>query len=283
LHFREPTYWSSSLNNGGAVVQRPLLILPTYNERENLEPMVTAIRGHLPQATIWIVDDNSPDGTGVLADVLAGQIDRIAVIHRPGKLGLGTAYVEAFRRALGCDFDAIMQMDADFSHDPAYLPRLLAGLQDSDVVLGSRYTEGGGTRNWSLIRRSVSRGGNIVARIGLGIKTHDATGGFRAYRRETVERLQLDELRLRGYGFQIEVVYQVERLGLTITEVPIIFAERVAGASKMSRGIALEAVLHILRRRVDMIRGLSVFPPSEQPARAAEPVPEPVAGKSLGD
>jgi dolichol-phosphate mannosyltransferase len=238
----------------GPVAQRPLLILPTYNEFENLAAIVAAIGEQLPQATIWIVDDNSPDGTGQLADELAGRIGRIEVIHRPDKLGLGTAYVEAFQRALHRDFDCVLQMDADFSHDPTYLPGLLAGLQHADVVLGSRYTKGGGTRNWSLLRRVISRGGNIVARIGLGVKTRDATGGFRAYRRETIEQLQLDALRLRGYGFQIEVVFQVERLGLRIIEVPIIFVERALGTSKMSRSIALEAFVHIVRRRLMMLR-----------------------------
>jgi dolichol-phosphate mannosyltransferase len=188
------------------------------------------------------------------------------VIHRPGKLGLGTAYIEAFQRALTQDFDSVLEMDADFSHDPSYLPALLQSLQEADLVLGSRYVRGGGTRNWSWLREAISRGGNAVARWGLGVKTHDATGGFRAFRRTTLEQLHFDDLRLRGYGFQVEVVFQVERRGLRIKEVPIIFVERISGQSKMSKDIALEAFLHIIRRRIGMILGL--------------PEPEPDAGRS---
>lgn len=248
------------------VARRPLLVLPTYNERENLVPIVNEIRKQLPKATIWIVDDNSPDGTGQVADSLAAADPNIQVMHRPGKLGLGTAYIEAFNRALVEDFDCVLQMDADFSHDPKYLPRLVAGLADADLVIGSRYIGGGGTENWSPLRQWISRVGNTVARIGLGVQTNDATGGFRAYRRSTVEQLHFEDLKLRGYGFQIEVVYQVEHRGLHVREVPIIFVERAAGSSKMSRGIVLEAILHIIRRRVALWRGV--------------PEPEPDAGRS---
>jgi dolichol-phosphate mannosyltransferase len=241
----------------GAVPGRPLVVLPTYNERDNLVPIVEQIRAALPQAMVWIVDDSSPDGTGRLADVLAAADDHIQVLHRPDKLGLGTAYIEAFRKALDEGYDAVLEMDADFSHDPSYLPQLLKGLRDADLVLGSRYIEGGGTENWSLARQWISRVGNTVARVGLGLSTHDATGGYRAYRRSTLEKLKLDDLGLRGYAFQIEVVYQVERQGLCIKEIPIIFVERVSGTSKMSKAIVLEAVLHILKRRLEMIRGRS--------------------------
>jgi len=234
--------------------ERQLLVLPTYNERDNLRPIVTAIRTQLPHATIWIVDDNSPDGTGEIADELAAADERIEVLHRPGKLGLGTAYTEAFRRALTQDFDYVLQMDADFSHDPAYLPALLAAARDADLVLGSRYTSGGGTRNWSLRRRFISRFGNAVARVGLGVRVRDVTGGYRVFRRSALESLDLENLGLRGYGFMIEAVYQIERRGLRIKEVPIIFVERVAGVSKMSRDIALEAFVHIARRRMDILR-----------------------------
>ena len=243
------------MTDGAAVGRRPLLVLPTYNERDNIEAMVQGIRSQLPQATIWIIDDNSPDGTGQIADVLAANDAAIEVIHRSGKLGLGTAYIEAFQRALAADFDCVLQMDADFSHDPRYLPDLLAALPHADLVLGSRYVPGGGTQNWSWLRRTISYGGNVVARLGLGVKTRDATGGYRAFRRSTLEQLHFDDLRLRGYGFQIEVVYQVEHRGLRIREVPIVFVERVAGASKMSKDIALEAFVHILRRRIGMLRG----------------------------
>jgi dolichol-phosphate mannosyltransferase len=234
----------------GPVGARPLVVIPTYDERENILSIVEAVHTLLPEATVWIVDDNSPDGTGRIADELAARDPRVGVIHRAGKLGLGTAYVEAFGRALAQDFDVIVEMDADFSHDPAYLPALLAALQSADFVLGSRYIEGGGTRNWSKLRQMISRGGNLVANVGLGVKTRDSTGGFRAFRREALEQLDLEELKLRGYGFQIEVVYQLERKGLRIKEVPIIFVERVSGRSKMSKGIVLEAILHILRRRL---------------------------------
>jgi dolichol-phosphate mannosyltransferase len=239
----------------GPVGARPLVVIPTYNERDNILPLVEAIHRHLPLATIWIVDDNSPDGTGVIADDLASSDTRVCVIHRAGKLGLGTAYAEAFQRALADHFDVVFEMDADFSHDPAYLPVLLDALQHADFVLGSRYVHGGGTRNWSALRRFISRGGNVVANLGLGVKTRDATGGFRAFRRSALEALDFDRLKLRGYGFQIEVVYQLEREGLRIVEVPITFVERVNGESKMSRAIVLEAVLHIIHRRWEEIRG----------------------------
>jgi len=245
----------------------PLLVLPTYNERENLETMIKAILSYLPEITIWIVDDNSPDGTGQIATQLAAGDDRIDVIHRPGKLGLGTAYIEAFQRALAAGFDCVLQMDADFSHDPKYLPDLLQGLRDADAVIGSRYTDGGGTRNWSWVRQAISRGGNAVARHGLGVKTRDATGGYRAFRRSALEQLHFDDLRLRGYGFQIEVVYQLEHRGLRVKEVPIIFVERAAGRSKMSKDIVLEAILHIVRRRLGVLRG--------------KPEPEPDTGRAV--
>ncbi|MGH2449227.1 MAG: polyprenol monophosphomannose synthase [Chloroflexota bacterium] len=246
-------------------MRRPLIILPTFNEHDNIMPIVQQVREAVPDATVWIVDDNSPDGTGALADRLAAEDASVRVVHRPEKLGLGTAYVEAFSEGLRGDFDCFVQMDADFSHNPRYLPQLLEGLLEADLVIGSRYTKGGGTENWSWARRLISKGGNAVARVGLGVKVRDATGGFRAYRRSTVEQLHFDDLRLRGYGFQIEVVFQIERRGLRIREVPIIFAERVAGRSKMSRQIALEAFGHILKRRFGLLLRV--------------PEPEPDAGK----
>ena len=252
------------------VGRRPLVILPTYNERENLPRMVEAIRSSLPLATVWVVDDNSPDGTGRLADDLAAQDSRVQVIHRAAKLGLGTAYIEAFGRALQSDFDSILQMDADFSHDPAYLPRLLDLLQDADLVIGSRYVRGGGTENWSRLRELISRGGNAVARTGLGVKTRDATGGFRAFRPSTLRQLHFDDLKLRGYGFQIEVVYQVEHRGLTIREAPIIFVERAAGTSKMSRDIVLEAAMHIVHRRFKLLRRVEEPEPDQLQAASHE-------------
>ena len=238
------------MTDSPALGARPLVVLPTYNEADNIVPIVAAIRKQLPGAIIRIVDDSSPDGTGQIAEGLAAEDPQVQVVHRPGKLGLGTAYVEAFREALREKFECVLQMDADFSHNPAYLPQLLDGLNDADLVIGSRYIEGGGTENWSRIRQAISQGGNLVARLGLGVRTRDATGGYRAYRRSTLEQLNFDELNLRGYGFQIEVVYQIERRGLRIKEVPIIFVERASGESKMSKAIVLEAVMHILRRRL---------------------------------
>lgn len=249
--------------------RRPLVVLPTYNELDNLGPIVAAIRSALPAAVVWIVDDNSPDGTGLLADELAAADPQVRAIHRPGKLGLGTAYASAFGEALRGDFDAVLQMDADFSHDPAYLPHLLAALRDADLVIGSRYINGGGTSNWSAFRQAISRGGNWVARLGLGVHTRDATGGFRAFRRSTLERLDFRDLDLRGYGFQIEVVYQVERSGLRIKEIPIMFVERASGESKMSKDIVLEAVFHILRRRLRLLRR------SGPPSATGDVEPEP--------
>jgi dolichol-phosphate mannosyltransferase len=243
------------LTQFGVEALRPLVVLPTFNERDNLVPLVDAVHRYLPAASVLIVDDNSPDGTGEIADTLAAEREAVFVLHRAGKLGLGTAYVEAFIWALARDFDVVLQMDVDFSHGPHYLPDLLAGLAEGDLVIGSRYIPGGGTENWSPIRQFISQGGNWVARVGLGIQTRDATGGYRAFRRSTLERLQFKDLSLRGYGFQIEVVNQVERLGLKVHEVPIVFVERAAGHSKMSKGIVLEAVLHIVRRRLRRMLG----------------------------
>jgi dolichol-phosphate mannosyltransferase len=246
------------------------VVLPTYNERDNLMAIVEAVQNQLPQAAIWIVDDQSPDGTGEIADSLAAADDRISVIHRSAKLGLGTAYVEAFQAAVTRDFDAVLQMDTDFSHDPGYLPALLDALRDADLVIGSRYVSGGGTQNWSRLRQTISRGGNWVARRGLGVRTRDATGGYRAFRRSTLEKLDFDSMHLRGYGFQIEVVFQVERLGLRIKEVPIVFVERRAGQSKMSQAIVLEAGVHILRRRFRQILRLETAPAEKTPSPALE-------------
>lgn len=227
------------------------LVLPTYNEAENLEPLVEAARAKLPpSAQVLIVDDSSPDGTGEIADRLAAAHENVQVLHRPRKEGLGPAYIAGFRRALGGGAGLILEMDSDFSHDPAYLPRLLEAAKRADVVLGSRYVPGGGVSDWGPLRRAVSRGGSTYARLVLGVDVRDLTGGFKCFRREVLEAIDLDEITARGYAFQVEMTYRAIRLGFKVVEVPIVFRERRVGTSKMDLGIAVEAVwrLPLLRR-----------------------------------
>jgi dolichol-phosphate mannosyltransferase len=223
------------------------LILPTYNEAQNLEAMVEAALPRLSEEegvtpTILVVDDASPDGTGAIADRLAGANPAIRVLHRPRKDGLGRAYLAGFAAALEGGADLILQMDCDFSHDPADLPRLIAAAGAADIVLGSRYVPGGGVENWALRRRIQSRGGCLYARLILGVPVQDLTGGFKCWRRAALERLDLDGVDAHGYGFQIEMTYRAIRAGLTVTEVPIVFRERREGQSKMTARITLEAV-----------------------------------------
>ena len=233
-----------------------VVTLPTYNERENLERMASAILEALPQATLLVVDDGSPDGTGILADTLAGAEPRLHVMHRGAKEGLAAAYRDAFRWALDRhDTRAIVQMDADFSHDPRDLPRLLAPLMaGSDLVLGTRYMRGGGTVGWPLRRKVVSRAGTLFARTMLFLPYQDLTGGFKAWRRELLEAIRLRGANVSGYGFQIETTWWAHRRGAVITQVPIIFRERVAGSSKMTGGIVVEALRLVLRLRLEAIR-----------------------------
>jgi dolichol-phosphate mannosyltransferase len=225
---------------------RVVVCLPTYNERENIEPMVRALddvfRRHDLDARVLVIDDSSPDGTGEIADRLADEFSFLSVLHRPSKEGLGPAYLAGFVWALATDADRIVEMDCDFSHDPEDLPRLLAASADADLVLGSRYVERGGTRNWGLGRRLVSRFGSLYARIILGVGIHDLTGGFKCFRRTVLEEIGLEQITTRGYAFQIETTYRALKAGCRVVEVPIVFAEREAGSSKMSRGIVLEAV-----------------------------------------
>ena len=232
------------------------VVLPTYNERENIEPMVAAILAALPEASLLVVDDASPDGTGSIADTIAAREGRVNVLHRPGKEGLGVAYRDGFRWVLERPgVKAIVQMDADFSHDPRDLPRLLAPLmRDADLVLGSRYVRGGATVGWPWYRRLVSRGGTTFARTVLLMPYRDLTGGFKAWRRELTEAIRLRETSGSGYGFQIETTWWAHRRGAHIVQVPIVFRERVAGASKMSGGIVSEAMLLVLRLRWNAIR-----------------------------
>ncbi|MFZ0039829.1 MAG: polyprenol monophosphomannose synthase [Solirubrobacteraceae bacterium] len=223
------------------------LVIPTYNEAPNLEGVVAAARASLERAApgdhqVLIVDDNSPDGTGAIADRLASSDATVEVLHRPGKTGLGQAYVAGFARALDAGARLVIEMDADFSHDPSYLPVLIEAAQHADLVLGSRYVDGGGVRDWGLVRRLISRGGGIYARRILGVHVQDLTGGFKCIRREVLEAIDLPSLRAEGYVFQIEVTYRAILAGFEVVEVPIVFSDRTAGKSKMSSRIALEAM-----------------------------------------
>jgi len=220
-----------------------LVIIPTYNEAGNLPELIPRVLAQGP-FDVLVVDDNSPDGTGALAGDLAERWpSRIKVLRRPGKLGLGSAYVEGFRHALEAGYTHVFEMDADFSHDPASLPALRAALDRADVVLGSRYAPGGGTRHWPLWRQAVSRGGSRYAGLVLGLPVRDLTGGFKGFRRRALAQLDLDAIRSNGYSFQIEVTYRCHRQGLRIVEVPIVFEERRAGQSKMGWRIIAEALL----------------------------------------
>jgi len=227
------------------------VVLPTYNEHENLEPMVTAILAALPEASVLVVDDSSPDGTGALADTIATREPRVSVLHRPGKEGLGVAYRDGFRWVLERpETRAVVQMDADFSHDPRDLPRLMTPLMGSaDLTLGTRYMPGGGTVGWPWYRKVISRGGTIFARTVLLLPYRDLTGGFKAWRSELLDAIRLRETSGSGYGFQIETTWWAHRRGATIVQVPITFRERVRGQSKMSGGIVREAMLLVLALR----------------------------------
>jgi dolichol-phosphate mannosyltransferase len=226
---------------------RAVLCLPTYNERENLEQMIQALGGVLDTTTdrVLVVDDGSPDGTGEIADRLASELPWVSVLHRETKEGIGPAYVAGFRRALAEGAELVLEMDCDFSHDPADVPRLIAASEHADLVLGSRYAPGGGTANWGLLRRVVSRGGCLYAQLLLGLRVRDLTGGFKCFRREALEAIDLAALSAHGYAFQIETTYRVKRAGLRVEEVPITFVERRAGASKMTGSIVAEAMWRV--------------------------------------
>lgn len=231
-------------------------MLPTYNEAENLEAIVRASLPHLASTglehRLLVVDDGSPDGTGEIADRLAAEIEQVEVLHRSRKQGIGPAYLAGFRHAMAAGANLLLEMDADFSHDPAVLPRLIGATEDADLVLGSRYVPGGGVADWGLGRRLISRGGSLYAKLILGVPVHDLTGGFKCFRREVLERLDLEAVGTDGYGFQIEMTYRAIRAGFRVEEVPILFRDRRVGASKMSARIALEAFFKVpaLRFRV---------------------------------
>lgn len=231
---------------------RALIIVPTYNERGNVEEVVRHFLPPLPGGEILFVDDNSPDGTGAVIDELAAADPRVHVLHRPGKLGLGTAYLDGFRWGLARGFDFLLEMDADFSHDPSYLPGMLARARaGADVVVGSRYVAGGGTRNWGVGRKLISRGGSLYARTVLGVRLRDLTSGFICYRRSALEAIDLDAITSNGYSFQIEMKFRALERGLTVVETPIVFVDRRIGQSKMSRKIFVEAMTKVWRLRLD--------------------------------
>jgi dolichol-phosphate mannosyltransferase len=219
--------------------------LPTYNEKENLEKMVRALDGK--GVNVLVVDDNSPDGTGEIAERLASELGYVSVLHRERKQGIGRAYIAAFEHLLATtDTELILEMDCDFSHDPNDVPRLLAACDaGADLALGSRYVPGGGTRNWGLIRRIISWGGPFYARVVLGVKVRDLTGGFKCFRRRVLETLDLEAIESKGYAFQIETTYRAIRRGFKVVEVPIVFVDRTEGTSKMSRAIVVEAMLKV--------------------------------------
>ena len=231
-----------------------VVCLPTYNERENLEPMLRALGDK--DVRVLVIDDNSPDGTGELADRLAAELDYVEVLHRERKEGLGPAYLAGFRQALSGDAEFVLEMDCDFSHDPNDVPRLIAAVADgADVALGSRYVPGGGVRNWGLLRRVISAGGSLYARVLLGVQVRDLTGGFKCYRRSVLETIELDSVHSKGYAFQIETTYRALRAGFEVVEVPITFADREVGGSKMSKGIVVEAIWKVPRLRLAALLG----------------------------
>jgi dolichol-phosphate mannosyltransferase len=229
---------------------KALIIVPTYNEAENVSGIVERLLAALPVADVLVVDDNSPDGTGAIADEFAAADPRVNVLHRDGKRGLGTAYVAGFKWALERGFDYVFEMDADFSHDPSDLPRLLDGARRGDCSIGSRWVPGGGTENWSLLRTLISRGGSLYAKLILGVPVNDLTSGFKCFAAYVLKRLDLDSIRSNGYGFQVEVNYRCHRLGYRITEVPIRFVDRRVGKSKMSAWIVVEAARVVWKLRL---------------------------------
>jgi dolichol-phosphate mannosyltransferase len=235
---------------------RAIICLPTYNEIENLESMLRALRAVLgPDDRVLVIDDNSPDGTGELADRLATELDGIEVLHRPHKEGLGPAYLAGFRHALELGAELVVEIDCDFSHDPADVPRLLDAAFDADLVLGSRYVPGGSVEDWGAVRRAISAGGSLYARLLLGVPIRDLTGGFKCFRRAVLEAIDLDAIHSKGYAFQIELTYRALRRGFRVREIPIRFVDREVGGSKMSRSIVLEAIWKVPLLRLAALGG----------------------------
>jgi dolichol-phosphate mannosyltransferase len=235
---------------------RTLIVTPTYNEKDNLPRFVDAVRSAWPDADLMVVDDNSPDGTGDLADAIAAKDDHVKVMHRPGKLGLGTAYTQAFQIGLSEGYDRFFEMDADLSHDVRYLPAFLRALDDgADVVIGSRNIPGGGVEGWGPGRHVISKGGSIYSRTILGLAVKDLTSGYKAFSRRALESIDLQNVHSNGYSFQIEMTYRASRRGMRVKEVPIVFVDRTAGHSKMSRKIFIEAIGVVWKLRFDAMRG----------------------------
>ena len=253
------------------------VVLPTYDEAENLPGIAAAILDALPGGTLLVVDDASPDGTGQLADRLAADDPRIRVRHRPGKAGLGRAYLDGFGVALAGGAGIVLQMDADWSHDPAVLPRLIAPIEagTADLVIGSRYTDGGGVQDWGLARRVISRGGSLFAKLVLRLPANDLTGGFKAWRATTLSALPFEGVRAGGYVFQIEMTFRATRLGARIREVPITFRDRRVGRSKMSRRNIVEALLVVLTLRWEELRGRHPATPAAGGSTPSDAPPAP--------
>lgn len=235
---------------------RTLIVTPTYNEKDNLPRFLEAVRGALPEADIMVVDDNSPDGTGAIADAIAAKDSQVSVMHRAGKLGLGTAYIQAFQKGLATGYDRFFEMDADLSHDVRYLPDFVAALDaGADVVIGSRNIPGGGVEGWGPGRHIISKGGSLYSRTILGLPVKDLTSGYKAFTRRALEAIDIDDIHSNGYSFQIEMTYRALRKGMRVKEVPIIFVDRTAGKSKMSRRIFMEAIGVVWKLRAEAITG----------------------------
>jgi dolichol-phosphate mannosyltransferase len=248
----------------------PWIVLPTYNEAGNVEAVVRAVTAAVPAARVLVVDDGSPDGTGEIADGLAAELAAVEILHRPGKAGLGQAYVSGFARALAAGASHVVQMDADLSHDPADLPRLLARADAGvDLVLGSRYVPGGGVAEWGAARRGISRAGCAYARRVLGVEVRDLTGGFKCFAAEALRAIAYETVRSQGYAFQVELTFRALRRGLRVEEVPIRFRERERGESKMSLPIALEAAVLVPRLRFGRRRVVRSGPPRPVPIQEA--------------
>ncbi|ADU48307.1 polyprenol monophosphomannose synthase [Intrasporangium calvum] len=259
-------------------VARVAVLVPTYNERDNLPLILARLRASVPAADLFVLDDNSPDGTGTVADELAAQDDRIRVVHRAGKEGLGRAYLAGFALALEEGYDVAVEIDADGSHQPEQLPQILAALTDADLVIGARWIPGGQVRNWPLRRKLLSVGANLYTKVLLGMGVNDATAGYRAYRTSALRTMDLNGVESQGYCFQIDLTLRAIRAGLTVVEVPITFVEREVGVSKMGQDIVREALLNVtkwgLEHRVGQLR--SALQRKRPPASAGEPEPDPV-------